>query len=49
MEENTHSLENHQVPETKIFISIDHLKEGVYKLQVTHKNKTVKSIKFTKK
>ena len=32
-----------------IYLSIDHLKQGTYKLQVTLKNKIVKSIKLKKK
>lgn len=41
-----------QDSETKvsdIYLSIDHLKQGTYKLRVTLKNKIVKSIKLIKK
>ena len=32
-----------------IYLSIDHLKKGAYKLRVTLKNKIVKTIKLKKK
>lgn len=34
---------------SKIYLSIDHLKEGNYKLNITLKNKVIKSIKLKKK
>ena len=46
-------IENeNQDSETKvsdIYLSIDHLKQGSYKLRVTLKNKIVKTIKLKKK
>ncbi len=34
---------------SKIYLSIDHLKEGNYKLNITLKNKVIKSVKLNKK
>ena len=34
---------------SKIYLSIDHLKKGTYKLNITLKNKIVKSVKLIKK
>jgi hypothetical protein len=33
----------------KIYLNINNLKKGTYKLKIVHKNKTVKSVDFTKK
>ncbi|MGM5471003.1 hypothetical protein ACS386_12060 [Flavobacteriaceae bacterium LMO-SS05] len=41
--------ENLKVDSSIIYLSIDHLKQGTYKLQVTLKNKIVKTIKLIKK
>jgi len=35
--------------EEKIYLSIDHLKAGTYKLNILLKNKIVKTIKFIKR
>ena len=32
----------------KIYININHLEKGEYKLHIVHKNKILKSTKFTK-
>ncbi|PWK19673.1 hypothetical protein [Xanthomarina spongicola] len=39
--------ENHK-KEDKIYLSIDHLKEGQYQLNILLKDKVVKSIKINK-
>ena len=36
------------LPEFQITININYLKDGVYTLKITHKNKTIKTIKFEK-
>jgi len=33
----------------KIYLNINNLKKGTYKLKIIHKNKIVKSVHFTKK
>lgn len=37
-----------QKNDEKIYLSIDHLKKGNYKLYLTLKNKIIKSVKFNK-
>jgi len=32
----------------KIYLNIDHLEKGAYKLKIIHKNKIIKSTHFTK-
>lgn len=49
MENNEQPLRHQQSKTSKIFISIDHLEQGIYKLQITDNNKTIKTIKFNKK
>jgi len=38
-----------KVDSNKIYLNINHLKKGTYKLKIIHKNKIVKSVHFTKK
>lgn len=49
MDNNEQPFRRDQVKTSKIFISIDHLEQGVYQLQITQNNKTIKTIKFHKK
>lgn len=41
-------LEKENGKKNIIYLSIDHLKKGVYNLRITNKNKIVKSIFFNK-
>ena len=36
------------VPAYKIYLNINHLAKGTYKLKIVHKNKIIKSTRFTK-
>ena len=38
-----------QLPSFEIFLNVNHLKEGAYKLNITHNNKIIKRIQFSKK
>ena len=43
------SNDNTENKSSKIYLSIDHLKEGNYKLNITLKNKVIKTVKLNKK
>lgn len=38
-----------KIETNKIYININHLEKGHYKLKIVHKNKVIKSTYFTKK
>jgi len=43
-------MDNHpKGKDEKIYLSIDHLKKGTYKLNILLKNEIIKTIKFIKK
>jgi hypothetical protein len=37
-----------KVASNKIFLNINNLEKGIYKLKIVHKNKIIKSVHFTK-
>lgn len=49
MEANLKSKDNPENKASKIYLSIDHLRKGNYKLNITLENKVIKTIKLSKK
>lgn len=37
-----------KLPSNKIYLNINHLEKGVYNLNIMHKNKIIKSTRFSK-